>query len=357
MEKKKNRYDGITIIYSNDLARAKNSYSLEEHKALHLIYSHIKPYEKNPSIFQINKRDFFEKLELTGNSKYKTYKKVMNNLRKKSDAKLFDSEKQSEIEGNIIATTEWFKNKSFFEVEISQKFMPYLEQVKNYFTKLDGDSLIRFKSNHSLNLYKFLCSWRQKNAKDLQKELSTRDLKEIFGLTIDDYVINGRFKRWEFEERTLNKALAEINTISDLRVSVTKIKVGIKVKCYKFNWEDLKMKLDSIEKFLNIGINGSKFETTNNIQDVLDFTKKLVSTIYSNENKSSHDILYISLTKEIDSKTPLKKGNNIIKIILSIGNIKVPTSLFLSNVACFEDKKDTGWSLAEEEDNQIVWDK
>ncbi|MBP1526250.1 MAG: replication initiation protein, partial [Spiroplasma ixodetis] len=94
------------------------------------------------------------------------------------------------------------------------------------------DNLVRFKSNHSLNLYKLICSWNDKKVV-LQ---TTKELKEMFGLTKEAYVQNDKFNRGAFERDTIKKAINEINKITNLLISFKKNKKGNKVLNYEFNW-------------------------------------------------------------------------------------------------------------------------
>ncbi|WP_210381263.1 RepB family plasmid replication initiator protein, partial [Borreliella valaisiana] len=56
----KNQYDDLTVYYANELARKYCKFTLEEQKVLHLIFSQINPYGKNPTTFKLNKLDFFD---------------------------------------------------------------------------------------------------------------------------------------------------------------------------------------------------------------------------------------------------------------------------------------------------------
>ncbi|MBP1525793.1 MAG: replication initiation protein [Spiroplasma ixodetis] len=124
---------------------------------MHLIFAHIKLFQKNPTTFQINKVDFFEKLNLIDNDKYKRYEKITDNLILKSFVRIETEQEKSK--GIIIYNIKWNKNKEFFEVDLNPNFMPYLQNFIDHYTSINLDNLVRFKSNHSLNLYKLICSW------------------------------------------------------------------------------------------------------------------------------------------------------------------------------------------------------
>lgn len=231
----KNQYDDLTVYYANELARKYCKFTLEEQKVLHLIFSQIKPYEKNPTIFKIQKIDFFNKLELESKDRYPRYRKLVHGLINKT---LFEVKEANgdEIVGVVIYSSKWFAKQPFFEIKLNPDFMPYLEQLVREYTKLELDSILKLKSKHSLTLYKWLCSWTDENKKTNQRYITTKELKELFGLSIDDYVQNGKFHRSNFERYTINPAVAEIKEKTNLILSFKKNKKGNKVQNYEFTW-------------------------------------------------------------------------------------------------------------------------
>ncbi|WP_425382865.1 hypothetical protein [Spiroplasma endosymbiont of Melieria omissa] len=80
------------------------------------------------------------------------------------------------------------------------------------------------------------CSWTDENKKINQRYITTKELKELFNLSIDDYVYNGKFHRKLFEKYTIEKA---INEITNINVIYKKNKKGNKVQNYEFTWIDL----------------------------------------------------------------------------------------------------------------------
>lgn len=258
---KKNRYDGVTIKYANELARKYSKLTLEEQKALHLIFSHVEPFKKNPTNFLINKIDFFEKLNLKGDDKYKRYKLIANSLILKTFIEIDNDQVNSK--GVVIYNVEWRKKEPYFEVSLNPKFMPYLEEFINYYTKIDLDSFVSFRSKHALTLYKFFCSWNSEK-KTIQ---TTKQLKELLGLNEDSYVQNGKFNRAAWERDTINKAINEINNVSNLQVNYKKNKKHNKVQNYEFYWKEKN----------KIGLNSDKIILKTQNEVILDQHQKNVS--------------------------------------------------------------------------------
>ena len=225
----------MTVYYANELARKYCKFSLEEQKVLHLIFSQINPYQKNPTTFKLNKLDFFDKLDLESQDRYNRYRKLIRGLINKSffEVKELNGD---ELMGVVIYNAKWYSKQPFFEVDLNPRFMPYLEQMVRNFTKVDLDSALKLKSKHSLSLYKFLCSWTDENKQTNQRYITTKDLKELFGLSKKAYVQNGNFNRASFERRTINPIINEINKKTNIIVSFKKKKKGNKVQNYEFNW-------------------------------------------------------------------------------------------------------------------------
>jgi len=263
VDKKETKFNSLTIYYANELARKYCKFSLEEQKVLHLIFSQIKPYEKNPTTFKIEKIDFFKKLNLKGDDKYRNYNKLLKNLINKSVIEIDDEIKTSV--GVVIYNVEWYKKESYFFVKLNPDFMPYLEQLVRDYTKVNLDSVLKLKSKHSLTLYKWLCSWTDESKKINQRYITTKDLKELFGLSIDDYAYNGKFRRFDFERETIKKAINEINKISNINVFFKKIKENGKVKNYEFTWT----KKDKSNTDNHTKQNANKCQSLNDMQTQL----------------------------------------------------------------------------------------
>ena len=230
-----NKYNNLTVYYTNELARMCNKFTLEEEKVLHLIFSQIKPYEKNDTLINLVKLDFFDKLELESGNKYNRYLNLVHGLINKTFIEIKDLDGDDLI-GVVISSSKWNKDKPFFTIEISRMFMPYLEQLVREYTKLQLDSILKLKSKHSLTLYKFLCSWTDENKKTNQRYITTKELKELLGLAVDSYVQNGKFNRGDFERYTIKRAIQETNEKTNIIVSFKKNKKGNKVQNYEFTW-------------------------------------------------------------------------------------------------------------------------
>ncbi|WP_375317644.1 replication initiation protein [Spiroplasma endosymbiont of Virgichneumon dumeticola] len=119
----------------------------------YIIFSHIKPYEKNELTIKLLKLDFFNKLELKSKNRYPRYQKLIKGLVNKTFVEL-KNEQSQEVLGNVITASIWDDSSSFFEVDLNHRFMPFLELWKDKFTKVDLFNILSFQSKYSLTLYK-----------------------------------------------------------------------------------------------------------------------------------------------------------------------------------------------------------
>lgn len=247
----KNQYDDLTVYYANELARKYCKFSLEEQKVLHLIFSQINPYGNNPTIFKLNKLDFFNKLDLESTNKYQRYRKFIHGLINKSFFEVIDKQGGQRV-GVVIFDSYWNPKKPYFEISLNPNFMPYLEQLVKNYTKINLDSALKLKSKHSLSLYKWLCSWTNENQNTNQRYITTKELKELFGLSINDYVYNNKFNRAHFERRVINPIILEINKKTNINVSFKKQKKHNKIQNYEFNWINKETTKIQKNKFLSM---------------------------------------------------------------------------------------------------------
>ncbi len=78
---------------------------------------------------------------MKGDSKYQRYNAIANSLILKTFIEI-DNDKISS-KGVVIYNVEWRKKEPYFEVSLNPKFMPYLEQFIDYYTKIER--IIRIK--------------------------------------------------------------------------------------------------------------------------------------------------------------------------------------------------------------------
>jgi len=225
------------VYYSNQIARMRTKFTLEEEKVIHVIFSKLKAFEKNPTTVTLDKRDLFRVLGISGDSKYKTYRKIFKGIIQKSYMEILDKDGNMS-QGIVITGIKWNTKKHKIEVFLNDLFMPYISELVSNFTMVELENIVDFKSKYSLIVYRWLCSWANNstNFSENARYISTKNLKELFGLDEQDYVYKGKFNRALFEKHTIDNAVLEINAKTDLKVEYKKIKQGNRVKAYAFHF-------------------------------------------------------------------------------------------------------------------------
>ncbi len=123
-----------------------------------------------------------------------------------------------------------------FKFKLFNDFLPYFQLLASNYTIIELEQAKKFKSRFSYTLYMNLLSWREYN-KECFRFYTTKQLKEMFGLDKDDYCRkNGKFDRPDFEKKTIDVAISEINKLTTLRVMYKKNYKNRQVANYQFNF-------------------------------------------------------------------------------------------------------------------------
>lgn len=246
-------FDDNEVILSNKLSRQNSKFTLEEEQLLFCILSQLDQHSINESKVHLNKAELIKKLGLEKtNDKYAVLASRFQSMMDKTYVSL-RIPGLGNWNGYIISGWGSKDYSDHYTVDLYDRFMPYIEQLAGHYTAMKLDSIIQFDSKYSLDLYKYLSSW-QKGTKEnddyhQMRYMSTKELKELFGLGKDAYVRKtGKFDRYTFEQRTVEVAVREINEkVPSIRVGWDKIKQGNRIKSYWFEIIDLE-KADRITK-------------------------------------------------------------------------------------------------------------
>lgn len=226
------------IVISNHLAREKSRYTLEEEKMAYYIFSHLNPHSENATNINLSKKRI---ISIFGGSSKSTYDLIKNRLKgmiMKSIITIKDDKKWKM--GVLITDIEWNEQDDVVQVRLNDSFMPYIQNLTAYYTKLSWESIVAFQSKHALTLYKYLSSWAIDDEVVLMS-FKTKELKELFGLEIDEYTYKGKFMRPLFENKVIDVAVDEINAKGlQMRVRYEKVKKGRFVLGYVFEFIRIK---------------------------------------------------------------------------------------------------------------------
>lgn len=238
-----NPFDNALIKMSNILARKtprhsknKETLSITEQRLFYMVLSQANTID-DKGIVKLKKTDVFEKLGVDDTNMWTRYKEYFKTMQMKTYYD-FDTENGWES-GFLIYKVSMTKN--FFHVKFDNDYVSLLKQADSW-TTMFFDDIMKFECKHTAPLYQRLRSLNKHPKFSNYYDFSTSELKEIFGLSKDDYIIlsNGKFNRTQFEKQTIIKAIEEINTKSSLikNVNYEKHKKNGKVAFYRVYFEN-----------------------------------------------------------------------------------------------------------------------
>ena len=167
-------------------------------------------YTKEGNVIAIKKADVFSLLKVPkeDHNRHTRYRYLFDKMRRLSEFH-FGSDEEFE-DGFLFYKTR--SDRNFWYAYVDPDYMAIVKHIGQTYTKLLLDDVVAFESRFSMSLYQNLMQRRHTG----RWGFTTRQLKEIFGLSEADYVNknSGKFKRTEFETRTIVKAVEEINSHS-----------------------------------------------------------------------------------------------------------------------------------------------
>ena len=237
MKNADNSLENQVIAMSNTLAEKSTRFTIIQQKMFYVCLASLKKGVNSKNEVEINKQELFNYLNLnTDNNRWTRIRYEFKKLAHNSYIEFGTDEEF--CDGFLIYSFRSTRNSIF--VRFNDCYLPLVQQLANNFVRLLDDDVVSFDSKFSMMLYQNLMKdkWKLTNVDYLGIDYSTRRLKMIFGLSIDDYVQNGRFNRADFERRTINRAVKEINEKSKCIKNLTykKVKKGSRVQYYLFSY-------------------------------------------------------------------------------------------------------------------------
>lgn len=232
-----NSLENQVIAMSNMLAEKSTRFTIIQQKMFYVCLASLKQGVNSKNEVEINKQELFNYLELENDTgRWTRIRQEFKKLAKNSYVEFGTDEEF--CDGFLIYQFRSTRNSIF--VRFNDYYLPLMQQLANNFVRLLDDDVVSFDSKFSMMLYQNLMKdkWKLTNIDHLGIDYSTRKLKMMFGLSIDDYVQNGRFNRADFERRTINRAVKEINEKSKCIKNLTyrKVKKGSRVQYYLFTY-------------------------------------------------------------------------------------------------------------------------
>ncbi|MBF0230460.1 MAG: RepB family plasmid replication initiator protein, partial [Desulfamplus sp.] len=236
-------------------------------------------------IYHIQVKDLIELFEIKTNDYHKQIEEILIDLSHKSvyikkdiDANI-KGDKDKYLVVNWFASSEYIGN-GIIEIEISQKMKPYLLKLKDNFTIINLDSVLKLRSIYAIRLYELLlkeyCYYGKKR---FIFRFSIKDLKEILGIEDKQYsqIIS-------FKMKVLNIAERELKAKSDFYFEYKTIKTGRAITDIEFIVIDKAKKEDNKQKQL------TQKEGSKEIIDIIvspedEINKRLIELGFQDYNK------------------------------------------------------------------------
>ena len=223
------------IAMDNELAKQATNFTIEEQRLFYITLASIKPHQKS-SIIEIDKKAVLDMLGFNSQNQYSRLRPMFTKMIKKSLILSGDDEIWND--GFLFYKCRTTKKKIYIYVD--DEYIPLLIKLQPGFTRLLSDDAISFNSKFSMILYQQLM--RLNNKGDFGVGFTTKELKTIFGLSKEDYVSGGRFDRYNFERKTINVAIKDINEkskcIQNLRYEKRKRNGRIQGYVFFFDYTD-----------------------------------------------------------------------------------------------------------------------
>lgn len=215
------------VVKHNSLIRSRYDYTLAELRLVIAVASMIEPNDEDFQTYTLPAREY---AELMGADKDNTYKA----LKRLGEMLLSKPLSIPEKDGGFFMCN-WFssyryqKGQGTIAARFDPDLKPYLLQLKEQFTKYKLENILRFKSAYSIRLYELAKSWEARG----DFTISLNEFRQIMGLDCLDkkdknckpkYKLYGDLKR-----KVINRAIKEINALSDINLAYKEKKLGRKV--------------------------------------------------------------------------------------------------------------------------------
>lgn len=223
-KKPSNQFDNQLVYMNNVLAKQLRFETIQQEQLFAMALSQLDFYATESTDFEviIGVKDVQEKLGLAPDEDFyselrKRYKKVMRRTEVEFD---LGNEDHDWIIGNLISSVRSNKRKGTLTVEFNGKFKKALQFCKVQYMKIPLDEIVEYGSQYPLKLQRHL-TMMYKVGKEYARVqnfiFSTKQLKELFGLSEKDYCKkDGHFDRYNFEKKTIKRAVDEINEKSQV---------------------------------------------------------------------------------------------------------------------------------------------
>ena len=238
MKNTDNSLQNQIIAMSNTLAEKSTRFTAAQQRLFYVSLASLKRGINANNEVEIDKEELFEYLHITNSHRHADLRKSVVKLMQSSFVQFGTDEEF--CDGFLIVGARTTRKKVY--IGFNTYFLPLIQELADNYVRLLDDDVTSFDSKFSMMLYQNLLKdkWMLTNPDFYGIPYSTKKLKSIFGLSKDDYMRkNETFDRKNFEKKTVNKAVEEINEKSKciLNLRYEKIKKGNRIQAYEFYFD------------------------------------------------------------------------------------------------------------------------
>lgn len=208
----------------NDIANGRGDFSA---CMLDILFYILSDFKKDERFYTIRAQNISA---ITGREwNYQQFREATQEM----GSRMFEIETdKSSLQLWLFGSVEYIKGTGSFEIEISQKALPYLENLKSNFTSMQLKSILFCSSKYAKRFYMLGCRWRGAGK---VPQMTISDLKIMLGIKDPKGKQKEQYERFaDFKKYVLDVAVQQVNEHADIMLSYNLIKRG-----RAFYWIDI----------------------------------------------------------------------------------------------------------------------
>jgi plasmid replication initiation protein len=216
--------ENVPVRIHNDIANGRGDFSACMLDILFYILSDFKQEERFYTVRHDNISD------ITGRDwNYQQFREATQEM----GSRMFEIETdKSYLQLWLFGSVEYKKGTGSFEIELSKKAMPYLENLKSNFTSMQLKSILFCSSKYAKRFYMLGCRWRGAGK---VPQMTISELKIMLGLKDPKGKQKEQYERFtDFKIKVLDVAVQQVNEHTDIMLDYKLIKRG-----RAFYWIDI----------------------------------------------------------------------------------------------------------------------
>jgi len=216
--------ENAPVRIHNDIANGRGDFSA---CMLDILFYILADFKMDERLYTIKANDISE---LTGREwNYQQFRQATEEM----GSRMFEIETdKSYLQLWLFSSVEYKKGTGSFEIELSQKSLPYLQNLIDNFTSMQLKSILKCSSKFAKRFYMLGCRWRGAGK---VPQMTISELKIMLGLKDPKGKQKEQYERWtDFRKYVLDTAVRQVNEHTDIMLDYKLIKRG-----RAFYWIDI----------------------------------------------------------------------------------------------------------------------